>query len=100
MSIWTKIKNIYNNNPWQAAFTYPILYIFVISILGALIGMVSYRGDEIGLLAYIGISLIFSIYLTPIWVFVGLFVSKKKTSLCFISLYWFRFIGNFSLYFS
>lgn len=78
MSIWTKIKNIYNNNPWQAAFTYPILYIFVISILGALIGMVSYRGDEIGLLAYIGISLIFSIYLTPIWVFVGLFVSKKK----------------------
>ena len=78
ISIWTRIKNIYNNSPWNAAFTYPILYIFVISILGGLIAAGGSRGDEIGLLAYIGISLMISIYLTPIWVFVGLFVSKKK----------------------
>ena len=78
IGIWTKIKNIYNNSPWNAAFTYPILYIFVISILGSLIAAGGSRGDEIGLLAYIGISLMISIYLTPIWVFVGLFVSKKK----------------------
>tara|TARA_B100001057_G_C22063218_1_gene649085 strand:- start:3 stop:356 length:354 start_codon:yes stop_codon:yes gene_type:complete len=78
IGIWTKIKNIYNNSPWNAAFIYPILYIFVISILGGLIAAGGSSGDEIGLLAYIGISLMISIYLTPIWVFVGLFVSKKK----------------------
>ena len=78
IGIWTKIKNIYNNSPWNAAFIYPILYIFVISILGALIAAGGYSGNEIGLLAYIGISLMISIYLTPLWVFVGLIVSKKK----------------------
>lgn len=79
IGIWTRIKNIYNNSPWNAAFTYPILYILGISILGGLIAAgAAYNGDEIGLLAYIGISLMISIYLTPIWVFVGLLVSKKK----------------------
>ena len=55
IGIWTRIKNIYNNSPWNAAFTYPILYIFVISILGGLIAVGGYSGNEIGLLVYIGI---------------------------------------------
>ena len=74
IGIWTKIKNIYNNSPWNAAFTYPILYIFVISILGGLIAAGGYNGNEIGLLAYIGISLLISIYLTPIWVLLAKFL--------------------------
>ena len=26
VGIWTRIKNIYNNSPWHAAFTDPIAY--------------------------------------------------------------------------
>ena len=42
--------------------------------------------NEMGPLAIFGFFLILSIFLTPIWVFAGLFISKKKTpyilSLC------------------
>ena len=77
--IWNSIKNLYNDSPWHASFTYPILYIFIANILGGIIAAISASRDfqETFL---INISLIFflSIYLTPLWVFVGLIVSKRK----------------------
>ena len=77
--ILNSIKSLYNDSPWHASFTYPILYIFIANILGAIIAAISASRDfqETFL---INISLIFflSIYLTPLWVFVGLIVSKRK----------------------
>ena len=90
-SFWEKIKNIFNNSPWHAAFTYPILYIFIIPLIGgalvaANMGTANNPGAGDGPLFYIGMFLILSILFTPIWVFAGLFISKKKTpyilSLC------------------
>ena len=77
--IWNSIKNLYNDSPWHASFTYPILYIFIANILGGIIAAVSATRDFQDTFL-INISLIFflSIYLTPIWVFVGLIVSKRK----------------------
>ena len=77
--ILSSIKDLYNESPWHASFTYPILYIFIANILGGIIAAISASRDfqETFL---INISLIFflSIYLTPLWVFVGLIVSKRK----------------------
>ena len=77
--IWNSIKNLYNDSPWHASFTYPILYIFIANILGGLIAALS-ASSNFQDTFLINISLIFmlSIYLTPIWVFVGLIVSKRK----------------------
>ena len=79
INVWTNIKNIYNNSPWHASFTYPILYIFVANILGAIIAAISASRDfQDNFLLYISLIFFLSIYLTPIWVFVGLIVSKRK----------------------
>ena len=80
VGIWTRIKNIYNNSPWHAAFTYPILYIIVVGIFFSLIGefFVSKEDYVLNIFYYFALVLLFSIYLTPVWVFVGLIVSKKK----------------------
>ena len=77
--IWNSIKNLYNESPWHASFTYPILYILVANILGGIIAAISASRDFQDTFL-INISLIFllSIYLTPIWVFFGLIVSKRK----------------------
>ena len=84
-SFWEKIKNIFNNSPWHAAFIYPILYIFIMPIIGGAL-MAANISNEMGPLAIFGFFLLLSIFLTPIWVFAGLFISKKKTpyilSLC------------------
>ena len=44
-NFWINIKNIYNNSPWHASFTYPILYIFIANILGGLIAALSASRD-------------------------------------------------------
>ncbi len=78
-NFWINIKNIYNNSPWHASFTYPILYIFIANILGGLIAALSASRDfQDTFLINISLIFMFSIYLTPIWVFVGLIVSKRK----------------------
>ena len=78
-SFWTNIKNIYNNSPWHASFTYPILYILIANILGGIIAAISAsRNFESNFLIYISIIFMSSIYLTPIWVLIGLFLSKRK----------------------
>ena len=77
-SFWEKIKNIFNNSPWHAAFIYPILYIFIMPIIGGAL-MAANISNEMGPLAIFGFFLLLSIFLTPIWVFAGLFISKKKT---------------------
>ena len=79
INVWTSIKNIYNNSPWHASFTYPILYIFIANILGAIIAAISANGDfENTFLLNMALIFMLSMYLTPIWVFVGLIVSKRK----------------------
>ena len=79
INVWTNIKNIYNNSPWHASFTYPILYIFIANILGGIIAAISASRDfQDTFLINISLIFILSIYLTPIWVFVGLIVSKRK----------------------
>ena len=88
ISFWRKIINIYNNNPWHASFTYPIIYIIVVPIMGTLItapfaGLSKKLNDEfafnlstIGMVG--GLIIAFSFVLTPIWVAIGLIVSDKK----------------------
>ena len=77
--IWNSIKNLYNDSPWHASFTYPILYIFIANILGSIIAAISASRDfQDNFLLYISLIFFLSIYLTPIWVFVGLIVSKRK----------------------
>lgn len=77
--ILKSIINVYNNSPWHAAFTYPISYIFIAYIFVGIFGAISASLDfKYTFLIYISIFFIFSTYLTPIWVFVGLIVSKKK----------------------
>ena len=98
-SFWEKIKNIFNNSPWHAAFTYPILYIFIIPLIGgalvaANMGTANNPGAGDGPLFYIGMFLILSILFTPIWVFAGLFISKKKTP------YILSLVIGFGLFFS
>lgn len=76
VSIWTKIKNIYNKNSFNAAFSYPILAIILAPILLALIGYLS-DGNESLLLG--GFLFMAGVYvLAPTWVLIGLIVSKKK----------------------
>mgnify|MGYP001205723593 CR=1 FL=1 len=77
--ILSSIKDLYNDSPWHASFTYPILYIFIANILGAVIAAISASRDfQDTFLIYISLIFLLSIYLTPIWVFVGLIVSKRK----------------------
>ena len=77
--IWNSIKNLYNDSPWHASFTYPVLYIFIANILGGIIAAISASRDfQDNFLLYISLIFFLSIYLTPIWVFVGLIVSKRK----------------------
>ena len=77
--IWNSIKNSYNESPWHASFTYPILYILVANILGGIFAGISASRDfQDTFLIHISLIFFLSIYLTPIWVFVGLIVSKRK----------------------
>ena len=77
--IWNSLNTLYNDSPWHASFTYPILYIFIANILGAIIAAISASRDfQDNFLLYISLIFFLSIYLTPIWVFVGLIVSKRK----------------------
>ena len=70
VGIWTRIKNIYNNSPWHAAFTYPIAYIISTAVIG---GVLASSGFE-----SVGWFFLLIFYLTPLWVLVGLIVSKRR----------------------
>ena len=70
VGIWTRIKNIYNNSPWHAAFTYQIAYMISTAAIG---GVLASSGLE-----SIGWFFLFIFYLTPLWVLFGLIVSKKR----------------------
>ena len=78
--IWSIIRNTYNNSPWHASFTYPILYIFITAILVGILGAVSASLNfEYTFLLNMVLIFMLSIYFVPpIWVFVGLIVSKRK----------------------
>ena len=70
VGIWTRIKNIYNNSPWHAAFTYPIAYMISTAVIG---GVLASSGFE-----SVGWFFLLIFYLTPLWVLVGLIVSKRR----------------------
>lgn len=80
ISLWAKIKNLFDNSPWHCAFTYPILYILVIAISSSFFLGSNYsnNNEEPGLLFHIGFFMMATIYLTPIWVLVGLIISKRR----------------------
>ena len=82
VGFWQKVRNIYNDSPWLAAFVYPIIYIIVAGILSSaflMLGVSHVLSKQIqSFMAIIGAVFALSIYLTPIWVFVGLIISKKK----------------------
>ena len=70
IGIWTRIKNIYDNSPWHSAFTYPILFLIIcICLFGGFL--------SIGL-ENIGFFFLILFYLTPLWVLLGLIVSKRR----------------------
>ena len=70
VGFWRKIKNIYDYSPWHAAFTYPIAYIIIALVL---FGIFLSIGNE-----YIGVFFYASILLIPIWVLIGLIISKRR----------------------
>ena len=70
IGIWTKIKNDLNNNPWHSAFTYPILFLIICICL--FVGFLN-----IGLENF-GFFFLILFYLTPLWVLLGLIISKRR----------------------
>ena len=70
VGFWQRIRNIYNDSPWHAAFTYPIAYIIIALVL---FGIFLSIGNE-----YIGVFFYASVLLTPIWVLIGIIISKKR----------------------
>lgn len=80
ISLWAKIKSLFDNSPWHCAFTYPILYILGITISSSFLLNSNYsnNNEEPGLLFNIGVFMMVTIYLTPIWVLIGLIISKRR----------------------
>ena len=76
VGIWTRIKNIFNNSPWHAAFSYPFVFLFFFIIITILIEyLFEYLGfNELLVTIYLGKI----IFLIPIWILVGLIVSKRR----------------------
>ena len=70
IGIWTKIKNILNNSPWHSAFTYPIAYMVVTLLICA--GFFSIELENLGFF------FVLLFYLTPLWVLLGLIISKRR----------------------
>ena len=66
-----RIRNIYNDSPWHAAFTYPIAYIFLWTLVVAI--LVALKAPEI-----IGITFMIAIFIAPIWVLIGLIIAKRR----------------------
>ena len=76
VGIWTRIKKIYNENSFNAAFSYPILVVILTAVLFFLIAYLSNENDSLliaGLLFMVGVYILVST-----WVLIGLIVSKKK----------------------
>ena len=71
VGFWQRIRNIYNDSPWHAAFTYPIAYIFLWTLVVAI--LVALKAPEI-----IGITFMIAIFIAPIWVLIGLIIAKKR----------------------
>ena len=76
VGIWTRIKNIYNENSFNAAFSYPVLVVILTAVLFFLIAYLSNENDS---LLIAGVLFMFGSYiLVATWVLIGLIVSKKK----------------------
>ena len=71
IGIWARIKNIYDNSPWHAAFTYPIAYIILWTVVLTIF-------VSINVLDIIGYTLMIAIFIAPIWVLIGLIIAKKR----------------------
>ena len=73
--------NIFDNSPWNAAFTFPILFIIGLWLLSGLFMVADtyfFNNNKMNILAWMGTAIIFISLLTLIWVFSGLIISKKK----------------------
>ena len=75
------LTNVFDNSPWNAAFTFPILFIIGLWLVSGLFMVADsyfFSNNKMNILAWIGTAIIFISLLTPIWVFSGLVISKKK----------------------
>ena len=68
------IKDTIDNNAWNAAITYPVLYIIAVSIPAIL--AFSFQMD--GVIKDIISIIFFTIFITPAWVILGAVTSKNK----------------------
>ena len=71
VGFWQKVRNIYNDSPWHAAFTYPIAYIILWTVVLTIF-------VSINVLDIIGYTLMIAIFIAPIWVLIGLIIAKKR----------------------
>lgn len=71
IGIWARIKNIYDNSPGHAAFTYPIAYIILWTVVIGILA--SLEVPDI-----IGFTFMLAIFIAPIWVLIGIIIAKKR----------------------
>jgi hypothetical protein len=77
VSIWSRVKNIYNESPVHAAFSYPFVFTFFLIVFAVIIE-VSFEKLGFNPRNFVSYFLGTLFFLIPIWVLTGLFVSKKK----------------------
>jgi hypothetical protein len=77
VAIWSRVKNIYNESPVHAAFSYPFVFTFFLIVFAVIIE-VSFEKLGFNPRNFVSYFLGTLFFLIPIWVLTGLFVSKKK----------------------
>ena len=77
VGIWIRIKNIYNESPVHAAFSYPFVFTFFLIVFSVIIEL-SFEKLGFNPRNFISYFLGTLFFLIPIWVLTGLFVSKRK----------------------
>ena len=77
VAIWSRVKNIYNESPVHAAFSYPFVFTFFLMVFAVIIE-VSFEKLGFNPRNFVSYFLGTLFFLIPIWVLTGLFVSKKK----------------------
>jgi len=77
VGIRTRIKNIYNESPVHAAFSYPFVFTFFLIVFSVIIEL-SFEKLGFNPRNFISYFLGTLFFLIPIWVLTGLFVSKRK----------------------
>ena len=73
VAIWSRVKNIYNESPVHAAFSYPFVFTFFLMVFAVIIE-VSFEKLGFNPRNFVSYFLGTLFFLIPIWVLTGLFV--------------------------